>query len=213
MIQLDDNFLKELGLDALPSNEKQDLAAKLQKMVEVRVGERLTANMTDTQLEEFETITKKQGDDISAQWVKQTFPHYEKIVSEELEKLKGEIAAKAANGARAVSQPNQDLFEKLGMTNLSHEEKAKMSEDLGEVIMGRVATRMEAILTPEQAEEFEVLLQKDEATAFERLKQFVPNYDEIVQEEVDYMRIDMLETQAEVVERLSQRSNDQGAQF
>ncbi len=95
-----------------------------------------------------------------------------------------------------------DLFKQLGLEKLSDEEKLKLSEDLGEVALNRIADRLEAILTPEQASEFESMLQTDEAAAFQLLEKFVPNYQSIVEEEIVSLRQELVDTQAQVMKKL-----------
>lgn len=83
-----------------------------------------------------------------------------------------------------MSSHTGDLFKQLGLQKLSKSSKNELSEQLGQVAMDRIAARLEAILTPEQAEEFESVLQRDEDEAFALLAQFVPEYPAIVIEEV-----------------------------
>ncbi len=59
MFQLDDNFLKELGLDQLPENERRSLLEDMYKALESQVGERLSQGMSDAQLDEFANIIDK----------------------------------------------------------------------------------------------------------------------------------------------------------
>ena len=42
MFQLDDNFLKELGLDQLPDEQKKPFLQHIYSELELRVGERLS---------------------------------------------------------------------------------------------------------------------------------------------------------------------------
>lgn len=56
MFNLDDNFLKELGLEALPQEEKDKMKAHIYETLEMRVGMRLASGMTDAQLDEFESF-------------------------------------------------------------------------------------------------------------------------------------------------------------
>ena len=59
MFQLDDNFLKELGLDQLPDEQKKPFLAHIYSELELRVGERLSQGMSDAQLDEFANIIDK----------------------------------------------------------------------------------------------------------------------------------------------------------
>ncbi len=59
MFQLDDNFLKELGLDQLPDEQKKPFLQHIYSELELRVGERLSQGMSDAQLDEFANIIDK----------------------------------------------------------------------------------------------------------------------------------------------------------
>ena len=59
MFQLDDNFLKELGLDQLPDEQKKPFLQYIYSELELRVGERLSQGMSDAQLDEFANIIDK----------------------------------------------------------------------------------------------------------------------------------------------------------
>lgn len=91
MFKLDNNFLKELGLDSLPSDEKSKMLAHIYETLEMRVGVRLASNMTDSQLDEFESFINKNDEAGALKWLEGNFPNYKDVVSEELEKLKNEI--------------------------------------------------------------------------------------------------------------------------
>lgn len=59
MFQLDDNFLKELGLDQLPDEQKKPFLQHIYSELELRVGERLSQGMSEAQLDEFANIIDK----------------------------------------------------------------------------------------------------------------------------------------------------------
>lgn len=59
MFQLDDNFLKELGLDRLPEEQRKAFLQHIYSELELRVGERLSQGMSDAQLDEFANIIDK----------------------------------------------------------------------------------------------------------------------------------------------------------
>ena len=65
MFQLDDNFLQETGLAALPEEQRQ-----------YRVGVRLSDGMTDDQLKEFEAIIDRREEAVN-QWVLNYAPAYQ----------------------------------------------------------------------------------------------------------------------------------------
>lgn len=105
-LQLDDNFLKDLGLSDLPEDQKQEFLQHVLETLELRVGTRLSEGLSDAQLEEFEKLTpmpedtpemaqQKQG--LALQWLEANRPNYKQVVAEELEKLKEEIRGNAGN--------------------------------------------------------------------------------------------------------------------
>ncbi len=58
MIKIDEIFLKEVGLQDLPENQKGAFLSHTQDELELRVGEEMSRNMTVEQLQEFEGIMK-----------------------------------------------------------------------------------------------------------------------------------------------------------
>lgn len=114
MFKLDDNLLRELGLGALPPQEKNRMLAHIYETLEMRVGMRLAEGMSDQQLNEFEQLmplqtdtdeAKKQKEQDALKWLETNFPNYKQVVADELEKLKAEIKASAAQIVAASQQP------------------------------------------------------------------------------------------------------------
>ena len=56
MYRFDDTFLEAVGLGALPEDQKSAFLENAQDQFEVRVGEKMNAQMTDEQVDEFEKI-------------------------------------------------------------------------------------------------------------------------------------------------------------
>ena len=56
MFSLDKSFLEGLGLDEMPEAEMKAFLAHLQEELEVRVGERMSAGMSEEQISEFERV-------------------------------------------------------------------------------------------------------------------------------------------------------------
>lgn len=56
MFQLNDDFLKELGLGDLPVDQKQAFLEHIYGELETRVGVRLSEGLSDAQLQEFESF-------------------------------------------------------------------------------------------------------------------------------------------------------------
>ena len=59
MFQLDDNFLKDLGLDQLPEEQRKPFLEHIYSELAQRVGVRLSDGMSDAQLDEFMNIIDK----------------------------------------------------------------------------------------------------------------------------------------------------------
>ncbi|HSW80466.1 MAG TPA: DUF5663 domain-containing protein [Candidatus Saccharimonadales bacterium] len=104
MIRLDDNLLQELGLGALPPEEKDKFLKHIYETLEMRVGTRLAERMTDQQLDEFETFIDRKDDAGAFHWLETNFPNYKEVVAEEFEKLKTEIKAVAPDIITASAQ-------------------------------------------------------------------------------------------------------------
>ncbi len=103
MFKLDDNLLRELGLGALPAEEKNRMLAHIYETLEMRVGMKLAEQMTDQQLDEFEAFIDNNDEAGALKWLEANFPNYKQVVAEELEALKTEIS-QAAPQIVAASQ-------------------------------------------------------------------------------------------------------------
>lgn len=106
-MKIDDKFLEDLGLAALPADEKQALVAQIIETLEMRVGTKLAAGLSDAQLQEFEGFMNANDQDGALKWLETNAPNYKDVVKAELEALKGEIKASASQILEA-SQANQD---------------------------------------------------------------------------------------------------------
>lgn len=94
MLKLDNDLLLELGLGALPEDQKKAMLQHIYETLELRVGTQLANQMTDQQLEEFEQFIDDGGDGNQAQalqWLETNLPNYKQVVNEVFEVLKGEI--------------------------------------------------------------------------------------------------------------------------
>lgn len=75
MFRLDDQFLKDIGLDKLPEDQKQPFLQHIYSELELRVGTRLSDGLSDAQLEEFEEIIDRKEEKILS-WLSQHAPSY-----------------------------------------------------------------------------------------------------------------------------------------
>ena len=89
-MKLDEVFLQEMGLTAMPEDPKQKFLAYIQEELEVRIGERIAKGLTEVQLNEFDMI-----EDINeaTKWLEKNRPDYREIVNRTINEMKEEIRA------------------------------------------------------------------------------------------------------------------------
>jgi hypothetical protein len=104
MFKLDNALLEELGLGALPADEKNKMLAHIYETLEMRVGIKLAEQMTNQQLDEFEGFIDRNDEPGALKWLETNFPNYKQVVADELEKLKTEIKRDAPQIVAASQQ-------------------------------------------------------------------------------------------------------------
>lgn len=125
MIKLNDDLLRELGLDSLPLEEKKRMLAHIYETLEMRVGMKLAQQMTDQQLDEFEQFIKSNDEAGALHWLETKFPHYKDVVAAEFENLKAEIRQVApqilasAQQAAAMQPQSSIPMSPMGQPQLS----------------------------------------------------------------------------------------------
>lgn len=75
MFQLNDDFLKDLGLDQMPEDQKQAFLAHIYNELELRVGVRLSEGLSDAQLAEFESFVDRDDEKVRT-WISTNSPEY-----------------------------------------------------------------------------------------------------------------------------------------
>jgi hypothetical protein len=75
MFQLDDKFLEDVGLNAMPEEQKKPFLQHIYDELELRVGTKLSEGMSDGQLEEFESIIDRK-DNVITEWLSKYAPDY-----------------------------------------------------------------------------------------------------------------------------------------
>ena len=89
-MQFDDKFLQEMGLSAMPEDQKQSFFNYVQEELEVRIGERISKGLTEVQLNQFDMITDPAE---AAKWLEVNRPDFREIVTRTIEEMKDEIRA------------------------------------------------------------------------------------------------------------------------
>lgn len=105
-MQFDEKFLQEMGLSAMPEDQKQKFLNYVQEELEVRIGERISKGLTETQLNEFDMINDPLE---AAKWLEKNRPDYREIVNRTIEEMKAEIRANRHRiiGPQQPQQPQQ----------------------------------------------------------------------------------------------------------
>jgi hypothetical protein len=112
MFKLDNNLLEELGLGSLPPSEKNKMLSHIYETLELRVGMRLASQMSDAQLDEFESFIDSNNESGALNWLETNFPNYKDVVADELDKLKTEIKSQAP----AILEATQAEIDAAGQT-------------------------------------------------------------------------------------------------
>lgn len=89
-MKFDENFLQEMGLSAMPEDQKQAFLDYVQEELEVRIGERISKGLTEVQLNEFDMITDQAE---ATKWLEVNRPDYREIVNRTIKEMKDEIRA------------------------------------------------------------------------------------------------------------------------
>ena len=100
-MDFDEQFLQEMGLSAMPEDQKQAFLDYVQEELEIRIGERISKGLTETQLNEFDMITDQQE---AAKWLEKNRPDYREIVTRTINEMKDEILCVRGNCEAEVDQ-------------------------------------------------------------------------------------------------------------
>lgn len=117
-MQLDNQFLQDVGLGGMPDDQKQAFLQHLYEELELRVGTRLSEGMSNEQLEEFEKLIDANNQQGALTWLETNRPNYKQVVAEELEKLKQEVTANKDMILSGMQQPAQDNGQGVAMEQL-----------------------------------------------------------------------------------------------
>ena len=88
-MELNEGFLREVGLAAMPEEQREAFLDYVQEELEVRVGEEIAAGMTEEKMREFEAA---QTDEETERWLNENKPNYRELVERTMRELKEEIS-------------------------------------------------------------------------------------------------------------------------
>ncbi|MEU8301842.1 DUF5663 domain-containing protein [Micromonospora sp. NPDC048909] len=94
-ISLDDHWLAGIGLDELPKAHRRLLLQGVYEELELRVGMALAEQMSQQQLDEFEVLIDRGDESGALEWLAANCPDHPRVVTQEHERLRAEIAAQA----------------------------------------------------------------------------------------------------------------------
>jgi hypothetical protein len=81
-----------------------------------------------------------------------------------------------------TTQPNQpDIFTRLGMASATDEQKQQLAEQLADLTMTRVLSKVSDTLSDEQMAELERLVDAGGDQVDDKLRELVPGYDALVE--------------------------------
>ena len=89
-MHFDEQFLQEMGLSAMPEEQKKEFLDYIQEELEVRIGERTSKGLTEAQLAEFDLLTDQAE---IGRWLQENRPDYREIVTRTIAEMKEEIRA------------------------------------------------------------------------------------------------------------------------
>ncbi len=87
-MRIDDEFMKEVGLNEMPENERQAFMDHAEEELEVRVGHAVSRELTERQLRDFEEIDE--GGQAVA-WLKINVLNFREIVRDVVQGFKNEL--------------------------------------------------------------------------------------------------------------------------
>lgn len=141
MFQLDDQFLKDLGLEQLPEEQKQAFLEHIYNELELRVGVRLSEGLSEQQLSEFESFVDRRDDKVQ-EWISAHTPNYQADTDYQRLKKSAEDALVASNRPKEALDLSALLAEYaslkwLGMNRPNYRDVvAQVLDELKREIMG-----------------------------------------------------------------------------
>ena len=96
MIKLDQELLVSLGLGNLSEKDQKDLLNHMLETLQMRLGLRLTNQMTEEQFNEFQIYADNQDQASTFKWLETNFPNYKEITQNEFDNLCEEVKQSSA---------------------------------------------------------------------------------------------------------------------
>ena len=88
-MEFNEEFLREVGLAAMPEDERKAFLDYAQEELEVRIGEEIAKGVEPEKMSEFD---EAKSDEAALEWLKTNKPDFKEIVKNVSEELKSEIS-------------------------------------------------------------------------------------------------------------------------
>lgn len=89
-MEFDEQFLQEMGLQAMPEDQKQPFLEYVQEELEIRIGQQIAKGLPPEKVQEFAQLSDP---DQILQWFETNRPDFREIVNRTVEAMKDEIRA------------------------------------------------------------------------------------------------------------------------
>jgi succinate dehydrogenase flavin-adding protein (antitoxin of CptAB toxin-antitoxin module) len=85
------DLFESLGAKDIPNEEKGELLAKMMDLVQKRVVVRISEQLNDEQIKEFERLVEAGDDEATEKYLEAQVPDYDRLFVEEAKKLRHEL--------------------------------------------------------------------------------------------------------------------------
>lgn len=102
MYKIDNSFLVRIGLGSLRSDLAEIAKTTAYELLQQRVGQVISSEMSEAQLVEFDSIYRSGDQAAAVYFLERHCPHYRSLVGVELQRLEFEIRAEARQVMEAL---------------------------------------------------------------------------------------------------------------
>ena len=93
MYNLDEEYLRSLGIADMPEEMKKPLVEGIEKQIQDRVSLRMAERLSDEQLEELAGLAESGEESVQMKWLEENVPGYDEVIREVLIEVRDEIQA------------------------------------------------------------------------------------------------------------------------
>lgn len=95
-MNIDNNYLEELGLGSIPQDEKDRMLADIRETLADRIGAQVETRLDEAKLDEFDGVIGQNDQAATNAWLENNLPDYKQIVEEEMKKIRADIEPQVA---------------------------------------------------------------------------------------------------------------------